>query len=146
MSVALQHDLHYNPAIATSPPTFSRMPEMTNPTFDFNTFLDASKKAFAPAVKFNELSFAGFERIARQQFAFAGEVLEFSLKQMQLATSARDINDLTSRQIELSTQFAERATQRSQDLIKLSSEHQAEMTKLFDQTVAESVKGAKKAA
>ncbi len=123
---------------------------MNSPTFDFNTFLDAGKKAFAPAAKFSELSFAGFERIARQQFAFAGEMLEFSLKQMQLATTVRDFNDLTSRQIELSTQFAERATQRSQDLIKLTSEHQAEMTKLFDQTVSETVsesaKVAKKAA
>ena len=123
---------------------------MTSQTFDFNAFLDAGKKAFAPAVKFNELSFAGFERIARQQFAFAGEVLEFSLQQMQLATTVRDFNDLTSRQIELSTQFAERATQRSQDLIKLTTEHQAEMTKLFDRTVSETVsesaKVAKKAA
>jgi phasin family protein len=122
------------------------MPEMTSQTFDFNAFLDAGKKAFAPAVKFNELSFAGFERIARQQFAFAGEVLEFSLQQIQLATTVRDFNDLTSRQIELSTQFAERATQRSQDLIKLTTEHQAELTKLFDQTVSESAKVAKKAA
>jgi len=119
---------------------------MNSPTFDFNAFLDAGKKAFAPAVKFNELSFAGFERIARQQFAFAGEVLEFSLQQMQLATTVRDFNDLTSRQIELSTQFAERATQRSQDLIKLTTEHQAELTKWFDQTVSESAKVAKKAA
>ena len=113
---------------------------MTNPTFDFNAFIDASKKALAPAVKLNELSRAGFERIARQQYAFVGEMLEFSLQQMQLASTARDINDLTSRQIELSTQFAERATQRSQDLIKLSTEHQAELTKWFDQTVSESAK------
>lgn len=126
---------------------------MTQPTFDFNAFLDAGKKAMAPAVKFNELSLAGFERIARQQYAFVGEMLEFSLQQWQLASSARDINELTSRQIELSTQFAERATQRSQDLIKLSSEHQAQLTKWFDQTVSESAqtvsesaKGAKKAA
>ena len=123
---------------------------MTNQPFDFNAFLDAGKKAFAPAVKFNELSFAGFERIARQQFAFAGEMLEFSLQQMQLATTVRDFNELTSRQIELSTQFAERATPRSQDLFKLTTEHQAEMTKLFDrtvtETVAESAKVAKKAA
>ena len=119
---------------------------MTQPTFDFNAFLDAGKKAMAPAVKFSELSLAGFERIARQQYAFAGEVLEFSLQQLQLASSARDLNDLTSRQIELSTQFAERATQRSQDLIKLSTEHQAQLTKWFDQTVSESAKGAKKAA
>jgi phasin family protein len=119
---------------------------MTNPTFDFNAFLDAGRKAFAPAAKWNELSLQGFERIARQQYAFAGEVLEFSLQQLQLATSVRDINDLAARQIELSTQFAERATQRSQDLIKLSSEHQAQMTKWFDQTVTETAKGAKKAA
>jgi phasin family protein len=122
------------------------MPEMTNPTFDFNAFVDASKKAFAPAVKFNELSLAGFERIARQQYAFVGEVLEFSLQQIALASKARDFNELTSRQIELSTQFAERATQRSQDLIKLSSEHQAEMSKWLDETVSESAKVAKKAA
>jgi phasin family protein len=127
------------------------MPEMTNQPFDFNAFVDAGKKALAPAVKLSELSIAGFERIARQQYAFAGEVLEYSLQQLQLVSTVRDFNDLTARQIELSTQFAERATQRSQDLIKLSSEHQAQLTKWFDQAVSESavpesVKSAKKAA
>jgi phasin family protein len=119
---------------------------MTSQPFDFDTFLDASKKAFAPAVKFHELSLAGFERIARQQLAFAGEWLDFSLQQMQLTTSAKDFNELTTRQIELSTQFAEKATQRSQDLIKLASEQQAQLTKWFDQTVSESTKAVKKAA
>jgi phasin family protein len=122
------------------------MPEMNTPTFDFSAFLDASKKAFAPAAKFNELTLQGFERVARQQLAFAGEVLEFSLQQLQLATSAKDFNDLTARQVELTTQFAEKATQRSQDLVKLSTEHQAEMTKWFDQNVAEAAKTTKKAA
>jgi phasin family protein len=129
------------------------MPEMINQTFNFNAFLDAGKKAFAPVVKFNELSLASFERIARQQFAFAGEVLDFSLQQLQLANNVRDINDLTARQIELSTQFAERATQRSQDLIKATSDHQAELSKWFDksvtetaQTVSDTAKAAKKAA
>ena len=119
---------------------------MTNPTFDFSAVVDASKKAFAPAVKFNELTLQGFERVARQQFAFAGEMLEFSLQQLQLATNAKDFNDLTARQMELTTQFAEKAKQRSQDLVKLSTEHQAEMTKWFDQSVAETAKTAKKAA
>ena len=119
---------------------------MNQPTFDFTAFVDASKKAFAPAVKFNELTLQGFERVARQQLAFAGELLEFSMQQLQIAGSVRDFNDLASRQIELSTQFAERATQRSQDLIKLSSEHQTQLSKWFDQTVTESAKVAKKAA
>ena len=119
---------------------------MMNQTFDFSAFIDASKKAFAPAVKFNELTLQGFERVARQQLAFAGEVLEFSLQQLQLATSAKDFNDLTTRQVELTTQFAEKATQRSQDLVKLSTEHQAEMKKLLDQNIADAAKTAKKAA
>ena len=119
---------------------------MNSPTFDFSALVDASKKAFAPAARFNELTLQGFERVARQQFAFAGEVLEFSLQQLQLATTAKDFNDLTARQIELTTQFAEKATQRSQDLVKLTTEHQAEMTKWFDATVAETSKTAKKAA
>ena len=119
---------------------------MNQPTFEFSAFLYAGNKAMAPAVKLSELSLAGFERIARQQYAFAGEVLEYSLQQLQLASTARDFNELTARQIELSTQFAERATQRSQDLIKLSSEHQAQLTKWFDQTVSESAKVAKQAA
>jgi hypothetical protein len=42
---------------------------MTQPTFDFNAFLDAGKKAMAPAIKFSELSLAGFERVARHQAA-----------------------------------------------------------------------------
>jgi phasin family protein len=122
------------------------MPEMTSQTFDFNAFVDASRKAFAPAVKLNELSLAGFERVARQQLAFAGEVLEFSLQQLQLVSNVKDINELAARQVELSTQFAEKATQRSQDLIKLSSEHQAQLSKWFDQTVSETTKATKKAA
>jgi phasin family protein len=119
---------------------------MNQPTFDFSAFVDAGKKAFAPALKWNEIALQGFERIARQQYAFAGEMLEFSLKQLELAGHARDLNELASRQIELSTQFAERATQRSQDLIKLTSEHQAQLTKWFDQTISETTKSAKKAA
>ena len=53
---------------------------------------------------------------------------------------------MTARQIELTTQFAEKATQRSQDLMKLTTEHQAEMTKWFDQSVTETSKTTKKAA
>lgn len=122
---------------------------MNHPTFDFSAFVDAGRKALAPALKWNELSVQGFERMARQQYAFAGEVLEFAIEQMKLAGTARDVNDLAARQIELATQFAERATQRSQDLVKLATEHQAQMTKWFDQAVAEtaeSAKGARKAA
>ena len=119
---------------------------MTNPTFDFNVFIDASKKAFAPAMKFNELAVQGFERVARQQYAFAGELLEIAIRQMQLPTQVKDVNELASKQVELATQLVEKTTQRSQDLIKLATEQQAELTKWYDKAAADVAAVAKKAA
>ena len=112
---------------------------MTNPTFDFNVFIDASKKAFAPAVKLNELAVQGFERVARQQYAFAGELLEIAIKQMQLPAQVKDVNELAAKQVELTTQ-------RSQDFIKLATDQQAELSKWYDKAAADYAAVAKKAA
>ena len=119
---------------------------MTNPAFDFNAFLESSKKAFEPALKFNALAVQGFERVARQQYAFAGELLEIAIKQMQLPSQVKDVNELTAKQIELTTQLVEKTTQRSQDMIKLATEQQAEMTKWYDKAAADYAAVAKKAA
>ena len=119
---------------------------MNNPTFDFNVFVDASKKAFAPAAKFNELAVQGFERVARQQYAFAGELLEIAIKQLQLPAQVKDVNELAAKQVELTAQLVEKTTQRSQDLVKLASEQQAELTKWYDKAAADYAAIAKKAA
>ncbi len=119
---------------------------MTYTPFDFSTFIDASKKAFAPAAKFNGLVAQNFERVARQNYVFAGELLDFSIQQMNLMSNAKDLNELASKQVELATQFSEKATQRSQDMVKLAADQQAEMTKWFDQTAADYAAVAKKAA
>lgn len=119
---------------------------MTNPTFDFNVFVDASKKALAPAIKFNELATQGFERIARQQYAFAGEMLEIAIKQLQLPSQVKDVNELAAKQVELTTQLVEKTTQRSQDMVKLATEQQAELTKWYDKAAADYAAIAKKAA
>ena len=110
---------------------------MTNPTFDFNAFIDASKKAMAPAVKLNELSVPVSSALRASSTRSSAKCSSSRCSSGRSRATARDFNDLTSRQIELSTQFAERATQRSQDLVKLSTEHQAELTKWFDQAVTE---------
>lgn len=109
----------------------------TKPTYDFAAFAETTRKAFAPALKFNELAIQGFERAARQQHAFAGELLELALTQMQLPTQASDINELAARQVELTTQLVEKTTQRSQELVKLAGEQQAELTRWFDTAAAE---------
>ena len=119
---------------------------MTNPTFDFNAFAEASRKAFEPAAQFNSLAIQSFERVARQQYAFAGELLEIAIKQMQLPSQVKDVNELAARQVELTTALVEKTTQRSQDLVKLATEQQAELTKWFDKAAADYAAVAKKAA
>lgn len=119
---------------------------MTSPAFDFSAFVEAGRKAFAPAQKFNELAVQGFERVARQQYAFAGEMLEFSVQELQLLTTVKDLNELAARQLELATQFAEKTAQRSQDLIRLATDQQTQVSRWFDQTAAESARTARKAA
>jgi phasin family protein len=132
---------------ASEPKTrIAKETNMTNPTFDFNVFIDASKKAFAPALKFNELAVQGFERVARQQYAFAGEMLEIAIKQLQLPSQVKDVNELTAKQVELTTQLVEKTTQRSQDLVKLATEQQAELSKWYDKAAADYASVAKKAA
>ncbi|TAK51192.1 MAG: phasin family protein [Gammaproteobacteria bacterium] len=122
------------------------MPEMTSSAFDFSAFMDASRKAMAPAHKFSELALQSFERMARQQYAFAGEVLEFSVQELQLLSSAKDFNELTAKQLEIASQFAEKAAQRSQDLVKLATDQQAQVSKWFDQTAVDTARTARKAA
>ena len=119
---------------------------MTNPVFDFNAFMETSRKAFEPAVKFNELAVQGFERVARQQYVFAGELLDIMIRQMHLPSQSKDVNELTAKQLELTTHWVEKTTQRSQDLIKLATEQQAELTKWYDKAAADYAAAAKKAA
>ena len=107
---------------------------MSKRPHDFTALNETTRQAIAPAMKLNELALQGFERAARQQHAFAGELLELALTQMQLPAPAGDIIELAARQAELTAQFVAKATQRSQELVRLAGEQQAELTKWFDET------------
>ncbi|MBM5810950.1 MAG: phasin family protein [Gammaproteobacteria bacterium] len=115
---------------------------MNSPTFDFSTFIDAGRKAIAPAQKWNELALQGFERLARQQYAFAGDLLEFSVQEWQLLGTVRDLNELTARQMEIVSQLAEKTAQRSQDLVRAATEQQTQVSRWFDQAATEATRQA----
>ena len=119
---------------------------MTNTAFDFNALVEASRKAFEPATQLNALYAQGFERLARQQYAFTGELLDIAIQQLQMPVQVKDYNELAARQVELTTAMVEKATQRSQDIVKLATEQQAELTKWFDKAAADYAAVARKAA
>jgi phasin family protein len=119
---------------------------MTNPTYDFNAFVDMSKKAFAPAAKFNELAVRNFERAARQQYQYFGEMLDLTLTQMQVMSSAKDFSEMAAKTAEFNAKVTEKVTARGQDLMKIATEAQTEVSKWFDETTAQYAAVAKKVA
>lgn len=110
---------------------------MANTNPDINAFIQATQKAFAPAVRFNELSTRTVEKLARMNYEALGDVLNFSLAQLHLGSSVKDVPAYVQKTTELTHQFVEKQTQRSQDFLKLASESQADFTQWLDKTTAE---------
>jgi hypothetical protein len=72
------------------------------------------------------------ERAARESYAAAGEVLEFSLAAAHAVVDAKDAAELTSQQTKLASEFVAKQTARSNDWLKLAQSTQADLGKWFD--------------
>jgi hypothetical protein len=110
---------------------------MANPNAEINAFLEASQKAVAPLLRLNELSARAVERAARFQYEVAGDALNFALANLHTSTQAKDVPSLLQKSAELANQYVEKQAQRSQDLVKLAGEYQAEFTQWFDKLTTE---------
>ncbi len=119
---------------------------MAQTNSDFNTFIDMQKSALAPFARFNEASLRTFERLARHHYAVAGDVLEYSIAQMNAITVAKDPAGLVSQQSGLAADFVAKQTGRSNELFKLATEVQAEFGKLVESVADEAPAAAAKAA
>ena len=91
----------------------------------------------APLLRFNELSARAFERAAHFQYEVAGDALNFALANLHTSTQAKDVPSLLQKSAELANQYVEKQAQRSQDLVKLAGEYQAEFTQWFDKLTTE---------
>ena len=89
---------------------------------DYTNF---AKRAYAPATRFNEVMLGNVERVARFQYELAGDLMQFALDQMHATVKAQDLPTLLSKQREIATKFAEKATTRQQALAEMATESQA---------------------
>ncbi len=103
---------------------------------EFNTLIEQQKAALAPFARFGETSIRSFERLLRHHYAVAGDVLEYSIAQLNALSAAKDPAGLVSHQSGLAADFVAKQTSRSNDFFKLATEVQAEFGKLVE-TVAE---------
>ena len=109
------------------------MPAKTSSTADLGDF---AKRAFSPATRLNETVVANVERIARFQYDLTGDLLQFSLDQLQATAKAKDLTTLVAKQRELATKFVEKAQARQKDLAEIASESQAGFAKWIEDATA----------
>ena len=99
-------------------------------TFDPNSMIAAAREAFAPVLKAQQESFKTLERLARLQYAVAGDVLESGLARVNASFAASNPSELISKHSELTTQFVDKLRTRAEEFATATSEMQSKMTQL----------------
>jgi hypothetical protein len=118
---------------------------MFDRTFDPTTFITATREAFAPVIKAQQEGFKTLERLARLQYAVAGDVLESSLARVQAGFAAATASDLMSKQTELHTQLVEKLRERAQEFSTVTSEIQTKFSQMGNEFAAKAVPARKAA-
>lgn len=119
---------------------------MSDRTFDANAAFDTYRNAFAPFIRAQQEGLKVFERIAQQQYAVAGDILDFSLAQARSALAARTPAEFAAKQTELGTRFAEKLRGRVQDFVKFTTDTERNFADFVDEAAAKAGSVAKEAA
>ncbi|MGH8132520.1 MAG: phasin family protein [Steroidobacteraceae bacterium] len=118
---------------------------MIDRTFDPNTLISATREAFAPVLKAQQEGFKTIERLARLQFAVAGDVLESSLARVNATLSATTASELLSKHTDLNSQFVDTLRARAQEFATVTSEIQTKFSQLGTEIAAKAVPARKAA-
>ena len=119
---------------------------MTDQTFDPNALLATYRNALAPALHAQQEGLKALDRLARYQYAVAGDYLEWSLTQAQALLAAKSPTELAAKQAELSSKISEQLRGRVQELTTIASESQSKLNQLFNEASAKVAELSKKAA
>ena len=119
---------------------------MSERTFDPNTWLDSFRETFASVTKAQQEGFKTLERMARFQYAVAGDYLEAGIAQTQAALTAKTPVELLAKQTEVGTQLGEKLKSRAQEFSTLASEVQSSASSFATEAATRATASAKKAA
>lgn len=119
---------------------------MTDQTFDPNALLETYRNALAPALHAQQEGLKALDRLARYQYAVAGDYLEWSLSQAQSLLGAKTPAEIVAKQSELSSKISEQLRGRVQELNTIASEAQSTLSQLFTEASTKVAQLAKKAA
>ena len=112
---------------------------MTTQTFDPTGMLSAAREAFAPVFKAQQEGFKTLERLARLQYAVAGDVLESGLARVNAAFVAATPTELINKHTELNSQFVDKLRARAEEFASVTSEIQAKFSQFGNELAAKAV-------
>ena len=112
---------------------------MIDRPFDTNQMLAAAREAFAPMFKAQQEGFKTIERLARLQYAVAGDVLETGFARLNAAFAAGSPSELLSKHTEISTQFVDKLRARAEEFATVTSEMQAKFSQFGSEIAAKAV-------
>jgi hypothetical protein len=118
---------------------------MIDRTFDPTNLLNAARDAYAPVLKAQQDGFKSLERLARLQYAVAGDVLEVGLARVNATLTATSPTELFSKQTQLSSQFVDTLRTRAQEFATVTSEIQAKLGQFGNEIAAKAVHARKAA-
>ncbi len=99
---------------------------MANEVYD--QWLELTKNATEPMMKFNEITARALEKVARQQFDLARDYMDLGARQVQLLSEAKDPQKWIQGQGEMATEFGKKMMARAQEMVDLATQTQKEMT------------------
>jgi phasin family protein len=115
-------------------------------TYDPNAWFDACRSAFAPVIRSQEEYIKAMDRIARLQYAVAGDVLESSLAQAHVALDAKSPGDYLAKSTELGAKLGEKLRTRTQEIVSVTVEAQGSVTRMAGDAGSKVADSTKKAA
>src|SRR3981081_2232950 len=99
-------------------------------TYDPNLWFDACRSTFAPLIRTQEECIKAMDRIARVQYAVAGDVLESSLAHAHVALEAKSPGDYLAKSTELGAKLGEKLRARTQEIVSATAEAQGSVTRM----------------
>lgn len=105
-------------------------------TYDPNAWFDACRSTFAPLIRTQEEYIKAVDRLARIQYAVAGDVLESGLAHAHVVLEAKSPSDYLAKSTELGAKFGEKVRSRSQELVNAAVEAQGSVTRAAGDTAS----------
>ena len=124
---------------------------MTDFNESFKEFAKLQADFLKPVREANGLIADSFESYARLGYATAGDLVDYTIEQTQLAAAAEDVTGLISKQYEKAKELGEKMTGRFNESTELakdfySSLQKVEVAPMFEAPAKATAKAAKKAA